>query len=295
MTNFQAPMTYGMFHLYNSREAAFSDILKNIDSYIDKGVHSIVETGTGKTGEGSKLFCDFLNKKINNTQYISYELDKNSYNLSSNIIRSAYGDFPKLHCDDMFSYFEDYPDHYADLYFLDAADEELVTQFIDIRWIAEFHQTFGEEIVAKNSPSELMQKYCDKSDHLSRYNIKIPSRLAYYRPMFLPVWLHPETNYPTGPSDNFVPIAKWIADTMSIHHDTYHSKKSLNLEFFLRIENERSKKGTMVLLDDVLYGRGGPILHYLLDCGSNSKWDIVWSAKDIQDQPCWSNVLLVKR
>ena len=74
MTNYNSETTYGNFHLYKTREQAFNDVLNNLDTFIDKGVHSIVETGTGKTGEGANLFCNFLTEKVNNTEFISYEL-----------------------------------------------------------------------------------------------------------------------------------------------------------------------------------------------------------------------------
>lgn len=57
----------------------------------------------------------------------------------------------------------------------------------------------------------------------------------------------------------------------------FANKKSENLEFFLRIQNEKSKKGTFVILDDFLMGRGTYIGNYFLEnkdeCDSN--WEIL--------------------
>lgn len=63
----------------------------------------------------------------------------------------------------------------------------------------------------------------------------------------------------------------------------YAAGISENLDFFLEIQNSRSKVGTYVILDDFLYGRGTYILNYAKDNYHDSfsmNWDILDIVKD---------------
>ena len=314
--------SYAGFDLYDHRQDAFGDLFKTLtqhhpagSSIVETGtaISSVVETGTGDRGEAAMVICAMLSaaselkNSKKNYEYISYELSEECFRKSENLLKKRFGQFPKLHHGDMFSYFEDYPNHVSDLYFLDAGDEHAALQYLDENWLIPFLRDLPETDISRDLISEVLLGKAPVNELLQAWALKVspevadsienvqenillyPKILSYYQSH-----LWPGTDLAqlvgvkkVGPS--------WLGTVVGHHEQSYKRGGLINLEFFLRIEKERSKKGTLVLLDDALFGRGGPILYYLLYDRGFEKWDAVWGAKGNEDCPTWSNLLLKRK
>jgi len=74
----------------------------------------------------------------------------------------------------------------------------------------------------------------------------------------------------------------------------YASGISENLDFFLEIQNCRSRPGTYVILDDFLYGRGSYILNYAKD-NYYDKFSINWDILDVVKDASNASLCLLRR
>lgn len=168
----------------------------------EKKPKTFLELGTGKNANYATSIC-FSMSEYDDKTFISYELS-NSDCKSAKQKLSKFDSFSKIHCDNMFNFFDDYKDLIPDMYMLDAGDEKLWSNQNNAGdWVVE-GKDYGEESLFAKGESE-------------------------------------------------------------------------NLTFFLQIQNQRSKKGTYVILDDFLSGRGTYISNYMLSNEEefNSNWEIL--------------------
>jgi hypothetical protein len=168
----------------------------------EKKPKTFVELGTGKDASYASSICSSM-KDFEEKMFISYELCKDNYSSAVEKLKE-FDSFSKIHCDDMFNFFDQYQNFIPDMYMLDAGDEKL--------------------------------------------------------------WSNQNN------------VGDWEIKGKNYGEESFFGKgKSENLEFFLKIQNERSEKGTFVILDDFLYGRGTYIADYFLsnadECDSN--WEIL--------------------
>jgi len=194
---------------------------------------TFLELGTG-IGDGyAKFICEAMAENETEGQiFISYEICKESFAVAEGVL-NQYESFTKLHCDDMFNFFDDYKEIIPDMYLFDAGDERLYSD--ENPW-----SIYQEEYISPTRPG----------------------------------WKNDGKYYGEG--------------------SHFEKKISENLDLFLKIQNNRSKTGTYVLLDDFFVGRGQYIAEYIVQ--NKEEFDSIWNFISIvKDEATASSLALIQK